>query len=252
MKLYHKISELRRSMPSETAQSILMQVLDMTLTELYEIDLFNELQLMQIDKAVEAYHKSIPISRVLNRKFFWRDLFHISPFTLDPRPETELVVEYAVKANPKSILDIGTGTGCILLSILRELPSSTGVGSDISTQALDVAKYNAANLDIDARFILSDFYTNIQGEFDLIVSNPPYIKRECSYEAMFDPPAALWDDDSYNQLITTKHLKPKGSIILEVPEYSLNLVRDLSAKAQLNYKICEKIGEIYICWLSTH
>ncbi len=125
-----------------------------------------------------------PIAYILNQKEFWSKKFHVSSNTLIPRIETELMVEKIVKIFKKKksifILDIGTGSGCILLSILSELKNSKGIGIDKSSKAIQVANRNSINLKLSqrAKFYsrpLDEFYNN---KFDLIVSNPPYIMRK--------------------------------------------------------------------------
>ena len=124
-----------------------------------------------------------PIAYILKRKEFWSNSFIVNSNTLIPRPETELMVEKITKIFKfKKIffLDIGTGTGCILLSILQELKKSRGIGIDISSKAIQIAKINSKNLKLNQR---SKFYTMSLNKFfhkklDLIVSNPPYIKTK--------------------------------------------------------------------------
>ncbi len=124
-----------------------------------------------------------PIAYILEEKEFWSKSFLVSKNTLVPRPETELMVEKIVKIFKKKdifILDIGTGTGCILLSILSELKNSKGTGIDISSKAIQIARANSVKHKLTERTkfckrSLDDIYHN---KFDLIVSNPPYIKRK--------------------------------------------------------------------------
>lgn len=123
-----------------------------------------------------------PLSRVLGMREFWGLEFHLSPETLDPRPETETVVE-AVLARlpdhdrPYRLLDLGTGSGCLLLALLSELPAATGVGVDCSLGAAATARANAAALGLGARaaFVVADWAAAISGRFDAVVANPPYI-----------------------------------------------------------------------------
>ena len=122
-----------------------------------------------------------PLAYILKEKEFWSKIFFVNRNTLIPRPETELLCEIVIKTLKKKhsyILDIGTGTGCILLSILSEIKEAKGIGIDISKQAIDVAKKNSNNLGLNKRtkfFTRSlDNFSNYK--FDLIVSNPPYIK----------------------------------------------------------------------------
>ena len=123
-----------------------------------------------------------PIAYLLNNKFFWNNEFYINKNTLIPRPDTEIIVEQILKftknKNILNILDIGVGSGCILLSILNEKKKFTGTGIDISKNSLDICKINAKKLLVEKRTKLykSDVDKFTLGKYDLIVSNPPYIK----------------------------------------------------------------------------
>lgn len=233
------IVKLRKDSPQ-----ILIHALGMSLTEVYHLKHLTPEQSVKVDIAEWAIHLGIPLARVFGNKFFWKDTFYISPFTLEPRPETEYLVEFvSQKLKPKKILDIGTGTGCILLSLLREFPYAQGFGVDISKYAIQTAIKNADHLGLSgaANFICDDF-VNITGTFDLIIANPPYIKTECDLSALFDPPVALWDNDSYRRIfeLACTNLAPRGSIVLEVPEYQVN---DLSTLAH-TYKLQLKLFNI--------
>jgi release factor glutamine methyltransferase len=142
-------------------------------------------------KAIDALSarrlKREPVARIFGRKEFWSLSLQISPAVLVPRPETETVVEAALNALMRDalqvaklrILDIGTGSGALLLALLSELPNATGIGIDISAAALEVARGNAERNDLAGRstFIACDIAAGLQGPFDLIVSNPPYVAR---------------------------------------------------------------------------
>jgi release factor glutamine methyltransferase len=123
-----------------------------------------------------------PVARILGRKGFWKLLLTVTPDVLTPRPDTEVIVDLALKWFPEgerfSILDIGAGSGAILLSILAERPAAKGLGTDVSAEALAVARDNAANLDLNGRsaFLHTSWGDGLADEsFDLVVSNPPYI-----------------------------------------------------------------------------
>jgi release factor glutamine methyltransferase len=121
-----------------------------------------------------------PVARIVGEKEFWGLSFIVTPAVLVPRPETETVVEVALslvnRATPLRIIDLGTGSGAILLALLSELPHARGTGIDIAADALDVARTNARRLGLADRadFVLSDFAA-VEGSFDLVLSNPPYI-----------------------------------------------------------------------------
>ncbi len=132
--------------------------------------------------------KREPVSRILGQKEFWSIALAITPDVLVPRPETETVVEGALdfvvrgglRMEKLRILDIGTGSGALLLALLRELPNATGIGTDISTGALKVARENAARCGLEGRctFLVCDIASVVEGPFDLLVSNPPYIAHD--------------------------------------------------------------------------
>ena len=133
------------------------------------------------NKLIKIRSRRQPIAYILNKKEFWNYIFYVNKYTLIPRPETELMVESVLKiykSKKFKILDIGTGSGCILLSILAECKKASGTGLDISKNALKVAKKNAKLLDLSLRskFVNKSISDYFPGKFDLIVSNPPYIK----------------------------------------------------------------------------
>ena len=142
----------------------------------------NEFQYNKFLGLIEHRKKKKPISQIIGKKYFWKYIFNINKFTLTPRPETEHLVELSLKNlnNNKSnhILDIGTGSGCIIVSLLKETKNSKGVAIDICKEALNVAKYNAKMHHIENRikFFKSSVDKFSFGTYDLIVSNPPYIK----------------------------------------------------------------------------
>ncbi len=125
-----------------------------------------------------------PVSKIVGEKEFYGRLFFATENTLDPRPETELIVDAVLERTQKdeifTILDVGTGTGCIVLSILAERPNAIGFASDVSMSALVVAQNNAERLEITNRiyFIQASWLDAIEGQFDYLVSNPPYIRSE--------------------------------------------------------------------------
>jgi release factor glutamine methyltransferase len=119
-----------------------------------------------------------PVAKIVGRRSFWRHEFTVDDHVLDPRPETEILVAAALAGPvPATILDLGTGTGAILLSLLAEWPAARGLGTDIDPRALAVATRNVAALGLGGRCALlrSDWYAEVEGRFDLVVSNPPYI-----------------------------------------------------------------------------
>ena len=125
-----------------------------------------------------------PISKIIGSREFYSRNFFVNSYTLDPRPETELIVDYVKKRQIKNtlkILDLGTGSGCLIISIILELKEKkiSGVGIDICDKAIKIAKKNAKKFGMQKKltFIKSDWFSEINQKFDLIVSNPPYIKK---------------------------------------------------------------------------
>ena len=129
------------------------------------------------DAALVARIARQPVAQITGRRLFWGHSFRVTRDVLDPRPETETLVAEALTRPFLKVLDLGTGTGCILLSCLKGMPMARGVGTDISDAALQVAIGNTRDLGLEARarFRKSDWFAGVTGAFDLIVSNPPYI-----------------------------------------------------------------------------
>lgn len=170
-----------------------------------------------------------PMAQILGRREFYGRSFRVSSDVLDPRPDTELVVDCALEKPFATVLDLGTGSGCILLSLLAECPGSTGVGTDISPAALEMATRNADALGLPgrARLIPSDWYEKVSETFDLIVSNPPYISDK-DY-AQLEDGVRLWEPQSaltpggdglaaYRVLTdgAAAVLAPRGRLIVEI------------------------------------
>lgn len=175
-----------------------------------------------------------PVSRILGRRSFWKHDFIIGPGVLDPRPDTETLIETVLarqpdRNGPLRFLDLGVGSGCILLSLLGEYPQAGGVGVDLSAEALEVAGANARELDLEARCQLrqGSWYDPLEGRFDIVVSNPPYIRSETI--AGLDPEVRNHDPRlaldggadglrAYRSILTgvSDRLKPGGLLALEV------------------------------------
>jgi release factor glutamine methyltransferase len=208
----------------------------------------------RLDKFAGRRLAGEPVARILGHKEFWGLSLNLSPATLVPRPDTETVVEMALemlraeaRANrPLRIADLGTGSGAILLALLSELPRANGVGTDISAEALQIASGNAARLKLSDRatFVACDFAGGLSGVFDLIVSNPPYI-RSADINALavevrdHDPRAALDGGadglDAYRALIpqAARCLAPGAALVVEAGEGQSSDIEALMTAAGL-------------------
>jgi len=189
--------------------------------------------LKRFKNLIEKRSKKEPIAYLINKKEFWNFEFFVSRHTLIPRPDTELIVDQILKItknkNKLNILDIGIGSGCILLTILKERTNFNGTGIDISNNCLKISKINAINLKVDNRIKL--FKTNVDkfnyGKYDLIVSNPPYINKvDIKFlekdVVNFEPISALYgglDGTSEIRRVINKSselIKKNGKFILEI------------------------------------
>ncbi len=182
--------------------------------------------------AIKRRIKKEPVAYITGKKEFWSEEFLLSKSTLVPRPETELLIHEIIKYYKNksiNILDIGTGSGCILLSILKELTLSRGIGLDFSKKAINIAKINSKKLNLEnrAKFIVADLIKFKYQKYDLIVSNPPYIpsndiKKLSKDITSYEPKSAL--DGGYDGLDLIKkviykskyHLKTNGLLALEI------------------------------------
>ncbi len=190
-------------------------------------------KLIHFQKLIKERASSKPIAHLLNKKFFWDNEFYVDKNTLIPRPDTEVLVKEILRItkfrNKLNILDIGIGSGCILLTILKERKNFYGTGVDISKKSLEISKINAKNLNLDTRVKLfkSDIDKFAKGKYDLIVSNPPYIKS-CDLKYLesdvinFEPKLALdggLDGLSKIRKVINKSselIKKNGKFILEI------------------------------------
>ena len=182
---------------------------------------------------IERRKKGEPVAYLTNKKEFWKETFYVDNNVLIPRPDTEHLIEEALKFTYKDsklhILDIGTGSGCILLSILKERKNFKGTGIDISRKCIKISKYNAKKLKLinRAKFFISDVDNFSIGKYDIVLSNPPYIE-DLSLKYLdrgifnFEPKLALnGGSDGFSKITkviskTSLLIKKKGIFILEI------------------------------------
>ena len=186
-------------------------------------------QLDRFNANVSARQSLQPVSQIIGLRAFWDHEFIVTPDVLDPRPETELLVELALRhKSARTVLDLGTGSGCILCSVLAAAPQMRGLGVDTSQKALDVAARNAARTGVAdrAEFRQSDWFEYVDGRFDLILSNPPYVTLDEfrdleSGVRNWEPRQALTDDgdglDAYRKIASQlqNFLTPQGAAYFE-------------------------------------
>ncbi len=224
IKSYNLDSEILLSSTLKLDRSQLLLNLDKKINKIEKKNYFN---------FIERRKKNEPIAYITGYKEFWKNKFKVDKDVLIPRPDTEIIVEQVLNNlninSSKKILDIGTGSGCILISILGERTKCTGVGVDISKNAIKIAKYNAKIQHIKnrIRFLNSDIDNFYLDKYDLIISNPPYVKLHNinSLEKdikSFEPKVALNGGvDGYTKirLIIKKSstlIKKRGKLFLEV------------------------------------
>jgi release factor glutamine methyltransferase len=200
---------------------------------------------------VERRLEGEPVSRIVGVREFYGRPFRIDARTLDPRPDTETLVEATLglvdREAPLSILDLGTGSGCILITLLAELPQASGVGVDLSRGALELARANAHALGVGGRasFAASDWLEAVEGSFDLVVANPPYLSSAdtaaLSAEVRDHDPRAALDGgpdglSAYRGILPglRKALRPGGFALFESGPDQAQSVSGLLAEAGLD------------------
>lgn len=216
-----------------------------------------------IDVLVQKREKRIPMSQIFGEKEFWSLSFKVTKDTLTPRPDSETLIEVALnefedKNATLSILDLGTGSGCLLLTLLSELKNATGLGIDVSASAIKVANENAKNLSLNKRatFLKSNWFEKLSKtkKFDLIIANPPYIglneKPELAPEVCeHEPYSALFageeglDDYRIIAADISSYMSEKAIIILEIGYRQSSAVKDIFAqKGFKNINVFQDLG----------
>ena len=225
--------------------------------------------LNSFNSLIERRRKGEPVAYLVNKKEFWKNIFYVDKNVLIPRPDTELIVAQVLKTYSKDkylqVLDIGTGSGCILLSLLAERPQFCGTGIDISKKSINVSKYNAKRLNLTNRvkFYNSDVDNFKNRKYDLIVSNPPYIEisnlKYLERDVInFEPKLALnggFDGFSKIRKVIDKAavlIKRNGKLILEIGFNQKNITQQLLKKEGFYInKVLKDYGYNDRCIIST-
>ncbi|XAT57414.1 peptide chain release factor N(5)-glutamine methyltransferase [Rhodobacteraceae bacterium IMCC1335] len=206
------------------------------------LDHVSKQQQDHFESMIEQRRSFKPVSRILGKRQFWNRWFEISPDVLDPRDDSEVLVNLALQQKADRILDLGTGSGILVLTLLSEWPDALAVGADICEKALLIAQRNAVQLEISDRFQAqkSDWFEAISGQFDLILSNPPYIGED--EIPHLDPDVRLYDPmialspgrdalQAYQNIARDAigYLKPGGRLLVEIGFRQGEAVRELFA-----------------------
>lgn len=199
-----------------------------------------------------------PMSHILGKRAFWDWEFKVTKETLDPRPDSEAVIEAILKIFPDKlrdldILELGIGTGCLIISALKLYPNSHGEGVDINKKTIDVAKENAETLEVDDRIKIykSDWFSEVKGSFDLIISNPPYIpesqlKTLEKEVKLYEPKRALTSGkeglDDYRKISQNvyNYLKKSGYLVLEIGDDQKDSVVKIFEEKKLTFLFSQK------------
>ena len=229
-----KLSKVSSS-PDLDSEILLMKALRVSRAYLYTYNekVIPDSKKKLLEELVNRRMNKEPIAYILGKKEFWSRDFYINQHTLIPRPESEMLVELIIQANARkkisSILELGTGCGCISVSLAKELSHSQIVSTDICAKALEVANKNAQHYGVNnISFIKSDWFNKLDNQkFDCIVSNPPYIKEDDPYlsELTFEPSKALVSGDDGLEAIeiissnAAEYLSPEGKIFIEHGKY---------------------------------
>jgi release factor glutamine methyltransferase len=206
------------------------------------LDHVSKQQQDHFESMIEQRRSFKPVSRILGKRQFWNRWFEISPDVLDPRGDSEVLVNLALQQKADRILDLGTGSGILALTLLSEWPDALAVGADICEKALLIAQRNAVQLEVSDRFQAqkSDWFETISGQFDLILSNPPYIGED--EIPHLDPDVRLYDPmialspgrdalQAYQNIARDAigYLKPGGRLLVEIGFRQGEAVRELFA-----------------------
>jgi len=229
----------------------------------------NHQEFINFNKLINRRKKNEPVAYIVGYKEFWNEKFKVNSNVLIPRPDTEILVEEVIKFiqinSSLNILDIGTGTGCVILSVLNERKKCYGIGLDISKKAINIAKHNAKIQQLKNRikFINSSIDKFCVGKYDLIISNPPYIKSGDIKDldkgvSFYEPETALNGGcDGYSKIREIIYrssvlIKEKGKLFLEIGyNQKSEVIRILNCNKFYINKVVKDLGKNNRCIIST-
>ena len=243
---------LKNKIDTKEARLLLARAMNVDVGELVTIDYCSDYDYKVFLGYIERRIEGEPFAYIVGYKEFMKLNFEVNKNVLIPRDDTEVVVLEAIKQCKENILDMCTGSGCIAVSLAKYLEKSVIDASDICANALAVAKRNAKRNKVKVNFIKSDLFENITKKYDMIVSNPPYIKtsdiENLQKEVRMEPIKALNGGENglyfYDEILKNakKHLTQKGIILLEI---GYDQARDVSLLAKkYNYKKIRKIKDL--------
>ena len=210
---------------------------------------------IRVWRMARALRRGVPVAKIIHKKWFYGLCFYTNKNTLDPRPDTETLVAAVIADNLTAprILDLGTGTGCIIISLVKNIYGATGVGVDISRGTIRVARRNIKNFDLSNKIkvVRASFDTPraVREKFDIIVSNPPYIAigdTRVDAGAKHDPKCALYAKNqglsAYEQIAKNAKnwIKPNGKIYLEIGAGQMAAVKKIFESAGWQFNRAEK------------
>ena len=228
----HRLELQRIPSPRLCAEILVSHFLKVDRTFLYTHDDANvsDTDYDKIENATYERIIGVPVQYIVGHQEFYGRDFSVNPAVLIPRPETEYIIDSVLESNPKAdsrIIDVGTGSGCIAVTLALELSGARVFASDISEVALKVARQNAINLGARVAFVCSDVLDSLSGTFDFVVSNPPYVRRNEMEKLQrevreYEPHVALFSPhdelDIYRRIVhaSLDRLVPGGTLVMEI------------------------------------
>ena len=233
------LRQAKKKINSLDSELILLNVLgenDRSFFAVHGDQVLSSEQLKKFEEMVEKREKGVPLAYILGIKEFYGRDFRVSTEVLVPRPESETIIDFAKELSAEKIIDVGTGSGCLGISLKLETPGADVLATDISEDALKIARENAKNFGADIEFLESNLLENVDGEFDLIVANLPYVSRDWEWTSgiEFEPELALFAEDNGLFLIKELIKQAKGQTKHLILESDTSQQKDIVEFAEKN------------------